>query len=393
MTQNNPHPLYFPHALNKIMFQGYRWESCKDFGEKQFWNGLTEQVPAIKQAGIDMVWLPPCTDSLSPEGFLPRELLKFDSHYGDEASLKKLIKILHRHKIWCIADIVINHRVGTTDWADFTNPDWGLDAICHTDEFKGGSGYADSGDDFDGGRDIDHSKDYVRQSIKLWLKTLKDMGFHGWRYDLVKGYAGKYVGEYNESSKPMMSVGEYWSGSRQELTHWLNTHGGRSMAFDFATMYNLFDAVTQNHFWKLKDEQGRPSGLVGWLPWLSVTFATNHDLSREEEIKGRPQVRRLSGLKAPMSNAYLLTHPGVPCLYWDHLFGKDQCYDDIKALSSIRKRLGIHAQSQVNICQANNQSYAAIIDDKLAVKIGYDNWHPGTNWHEIHAGHGFKIWQ
>lgn len=36
------------------------------------------------------------------------------------------------------------------------------------------------------------------------------MGFDGWRFDFVKGYAGEYAKLYVDATVPSMAFGEYW---------------------------------------------------------------------------------------------------------------------------------------------------------------------------------------
>jgi len=45
---------------------------------------LREQVPKIADDGITVLWLPPPSDSVSPQGYLPRDLYDLDSAYGSE---------------------------------------------------------------------------------------------------------------------------------------------------------------------------------------------------------------------------------------------------------------------------------------------------------------------
>lgn len=47
-------------------------------------------------------------------GYLPQNLYCLDSSYGSEQLLKDLLQKLREHDIRPMADIVINHRVGTT---------------------------------------------------------------------------------------------------------------------------------------------------------------------------------------------------------------------------------------------------------------------------------------
>lgn len=47
-------------------------------------------------------------------GYLPQNLYSLDSSYGSEDQLKSLLQTMHQHNVRAMADIVINHRVGTT---------------------------------------------------------------------------------------------------------------------------------------------------------------------------------------------------------------------------------------------------------------------------------------
>ena len=57
-----------------------------------------------------------------------------NSCYGTEEELKAVVESIKPAK--AIADIVVNHRSGTTSWGDFTNPKWNDDyySICSDDE-------------------------------------------------------------------------------------------------------------------------------------------------------------------------------------------------------------------------------------------------------------------
>jgi alpha-amylase len=71
---------------------------------------LLGQIQQMKEAGFTAVWLPPPSDSVSPQGYLPRDLYVFDSQYGSASDLKELLRALDDAGIKSIADVVINHR-------------------------------------------------------------------------------------------------------------------------------------------------------------------------------------------------------------------------------------------------------------------------------------------
>ena len=120
-----------------IMLQGFHWQaqSVKDRIGRSWYAIIKENAQRIKESGFTLVWFPPPSDSLAYEGYLPRKLDVLDSRYGTKSELKEAIAALGSVK--AIADIVVNHRVGTTGPADFTEPDWPSTTIAAGDEYTG----------------------------------------------------------------------------------------------------------------------------------------------------------------------------------------------------------------------------------------------------------------
>jgi hypothetical protein len=50
--------------------------------------------------------------------------------------------------------------------------------------------------------------------------------------------------------------------------------------------------------------------------------------------------------------AYIITHPGMPCILWDHVF-KDGLYEPIKDLIEARWQAGVRMDSPVDILAAD----------------------------------------
>ena len=133
-------------------------------------------------------------------GYLPRQLNVLNSRYGSETDLKNAITAFANAGIKSVADVVINHRVGTAGWYDFTNPAWGTYAVAAGDECNCSTGAADTGDSYGAARDIDHTNSVVQADIKNWLNTrLKGVGFSGIRYDYSKGYGASYAKVYHDA--------------------------------------------------------------------------------------------------------------------------------------------------------------------------------------------------
>jgi alpha-amylase len=56
---------------------------------------------------------------------------------------------------------------------------------------------------------------------------------------------------------------------------------GKSGAFDFVTKGILQYAVDKCEYWRLKDNNNKAPGLIGWWPKKAVTFVDNHDTGEQ----------------------------------------------------------------------------------------------------------------
>ena len=462
-----------------VMLQGFTWNSAprgtgwnKENPSPYWgkWYGIMKKNAASIKDTFEYVWFnpPSVCDTSSSEGYAPTELNNLNSYYGTADELKEVIQAIQPAK--AIADIVVNHRAGSTCWGDFTNPDWGVvkgekyPAICSDDEaFNASSGdkdhmvgkpsgAADTGATYGAYRDLDHTNTVVQDGIIAWMNdVLKPAGFVGWRYDYVKGFAGKYVGKYNAGSDAQFSVGEYWPSAGynasspsvwgNEIKNWISsteTGGQRSRAFDFAlkgAMNSVFGCTWREgsypnytsggssgsgNYALLADE----SNLYISQPSDAVTFIDNHDTGSNQ---GHWELNRN---KIGAGYALILTHPGVPCVSWSHYFtfneggngdttypysglGAAQSYlagntvagtektlrEHIDYLIQLRKETGIEYDSVRTTLKADSSVYAAEItgtNGSLIVSIGGSytpsaDGYAGNN--PIYGGTNFKIWK
>ncbi|KAL2904365.1 Alpha-amylase 3 chloroplastic [Bienertia sinuspersici] len=92
--------------------------------------------------------------------------------------------------------------------------------------------------------------------------------------------------------------------------------------------------------------------------------------------------------------AYILTHPGTPAVFYDHIFSNYR--PEISALLSIRNKNKINCRSTVKIIKAERDIYAAVIDDKVAMKIGPGHYEPPNGahkWSVAAEGQEYKVWE
>ena len=427
-----------------VMLQGFTWESAsRTVTAKQgkWYKIMSAQADVINDT-FKYLWCPPPTMSASmgPEGYMPTQLNVLDSFYGTGSELSSLLSKFT--KTMPIADIVINHRCGTTNWGDFSNPDFGVvkgsnyQAICSDDEgfSAAGSdmynnsvrGNADTGGKYGDARDIDHTNPIVQAQIVKWMnEKLKSVGFKGWRYDFVKGYDGYYVGKYDAETDAQFSVGELWedfnpsnpNGLGDTIKNWVartETGGYRSRAFDFAlkgVMNTVFgnkgSGIANSNYGFLENA----ASLMISQPADSVTFVDNHDTG---STQGHWY---LDPDDVGTAYAFILTHPGIPCVAWQHYFNDSESggYNDsqyiggktvpgtgvtyrkhIDKLIEIRKKAGIEYDSPRTTLAANNSVYAAKIEGanaNLVVVIGSGSYTPSGDYGRIYKGTNFVIWQ
>lgn len=408
--------------LDDIMFQSFGWD---EYNQSRvacgFYNFYNQQASYMKSAGFDMIWFPPASQSTGGVGYIPTKLYNFSqTSWGTEAELKTMLATYNGLGMYPIADIVVNHRGGTTSWTDFTEPTWGCETIAYNDD--GGSlhtatyvgckpaGANDTGDDFSGGRDLDHTNATVQSGVKQYLTLLKELGFKGWRWDVAKGFSATYFGEYNKASTPYYSVGEYWDGNTTTLKNWIDGTGNapsgtteKSGAFDFANYYQLSTAVRFNSYGVL-NSSGKMPGIAGQIGYdnKAVTFVDNHDTFTKTEAILDNNIMK--------GYAYILTHPGIPCVWAPHYFGGSytkegvtRTYTDnqtaINKLMAVRKANGINAYSYITINQSSS-TYAAYVkksfsdaDPVIAVKIGSGAWTPtGSGWILNVSGTDYSVW-
>ena len=448
-----------------VMLQGFNWDSAPrginpDTGnpynaEKpnpawgKWYATMSSHANEIKDR-FEYVWFPPPskTDTSSSEGYAPNELNNLNNCYGTEEELKAVIQAIQPAK--AIADIVVNHRSGTADWGDFTNPKWTDDyySICSDDEgfsLSGSTmldsskkGAEDTGMKYDAYRDLDHTNVAVQQGIYSWMNSvLKRAGFVGWRYDYVKGFAGDYVGYYNAMTDAAFSVGEYWPEAgdgnwNSQISSWItatgktinSTAGKQSRAFDFVLKSNLNNAFgwykaaeggEENHrtLWDMK-LLANESTLMRSNPSAAVTFVDNHDTGSTQ------QHWELDWEDVPAAYAFILTHPGMPCVASQHYFAEGNDFSGwqyrggetvdgtentmrqhIDYLIELREDVGIEYDDTVEVLEATATNYAAKIagtKGEIVVKIGGDmSWAPtGTGYdgnYPIYSGTNFAIWE
>lgn len=453
---------------DRVILQGFYWESYRFGHVQQFpkvtndiqnqpkyWYEIVkEKAPEIREGYFSLLYLPPASHAGGGAGYSPTEYFNLNNEYGDSVKHRAMLEELWKNGIEPIADIVINHRNGVNSWAKFRNPNWDTKTICSSDEafsncnsevyntkmkmrgndeeevgnYDRSRGRAFSYESF---RDIDHTSPVVRNDIVRYLLLLKSYGYRGWRYDMVHGYHARHIAYYNKLTKPTFSVGEYDWGNQPAWRGWIwNTSVSAtgtgnewittsSCVFDFMTLFSLEGSIGNgskgNANYLNLYAYGNGLGLMGdntdGLAWKNkaVTFLENHDTGwrTNEDLtneKDHDYDSFLNNWQVEQGYAYILTHPGIPCVFWKHYFdwGTD-LKDKIKALIIARKVAGVNSGSIIHT--QNNAREAGVygamiegINGQLYVRIGGDDnsWNPSrsnySDYRQYAAGNGWKVW-
>ncbi len=363
----------WPENYQGVMLQGFYWDSYS----ATRWTNLERQSDELSEY-FDLIWIPQSgyCDSRDNMGYMPVYYFRQESSFGTEAELRSLISTLSAKGTGVIADVVVNHRGNVSNWVDFPKETYKGNTyqmfstdICKDDDggaalkWATSNGYSlsennDTGTGWDGGRDLDHKSANVQKSVKAYLDfLLNDLGYIGFRYDMVKGYSPEFTAIYNTQAKPTYSVGECWDNS-VVIKNWVNgtkvDGTPTSAAFDFQFRYSIRDAIKESEWSKLspaeKGTSAKPLASDNDYKRWAVTFVENHDTERRANSEQDP-------IKSDTlaANAYMLAMPGTPCVFLKHW---NKCKGDLKRMIKARKLAGIHSQSSYRQLASENAYYA-----------------------------------
>ena len=400
----------WPSSYDGVMLQGFYWDSFKDTR----WVKLQKQAPDFN-GYFSLVWLPQSgkTNGSLSMGYDPYYFFNQNSSFGTADELRSLINTFRSNGIGTIADVVINHHQ-TNGWWSFPHEIYGTetyqlqttDIVANDDAHNAGyttaaqaqrdgitlSSNNDEGEDFSGMRDLDHKSANVQRIVKAYEHFLvNDLGYIGFRYDMVKGFAGSHVGNYNDAAGVSFSVGECWDNSGT-ITNWINATGKRSAAFDFQFKYVVNNAANTGNWGNLG--QRNPQGdmpLINNNAYrrYAVTFVENHDTQLRADGSSNGPLQR----DTLAANAYMLAMPGTPCVFYRHY----QAYpDQIKAMIDARKAAGITNTSDYSPYRSTAAYYGCIVNGTkadLLVLVGSGYSEPAANrFVKILSGHHYAYY-
>ena len=374
----------WPTNYGGVMLQGFYWDSYNDTGWQLFMDNIDELSDAF-----DLIWIPnsgkvDADASTQAMGYTPLYWFNHNTCFGSENELRQMIQMFRERGTGFIMDAVLNHKNGETDWVDFVNERvkgrstgktykvmWDNERhtqICSTDECVAAgypvNGAEDTGENFDGCRDLDHTNATTQLNVKTYLDfLLHELGYAGFRFDETKGYAPGYTAMYDYATKPMFAVGEYWDGNADVLRWWLESTKYydqiQSGTFDYCLKYRINEAFN-NGTWSALNDKGLAAD-ANYSRW-AITFLDNHDTGRDGYQKVSKNVAA--------ANALILALPGTPCIFLPHW---KEYKTQIKNCILGRRAAGVHNMSTITKQEESNGGYILEVEGtkgKVYLQLG-----------------------
>jgi len=324
--------------------------------------------------------------------------------FGNQVELVSLINGAHAANMQVYADLVLDHNSGgdsqelnpidgQTRWTRF-NPASGKfprDWQCFqpsTYEFYEGMTFGDM-------PVLCHRNPKVYgEIIALAQWMVETIGFDGFRFDFVKGYApwmAKAIAELQFLKKSdqgfyTFCVGECWDNART-IDDWLtfmNTFMENPVsAFDFPLHYRVKGLCDTLGF--SLTTLAEPGTVVQDYPMSAVTFVDNHDTIRDD---GNAILH-----DKLMAYSFILTHEGYPCVFWMDWYNlglaKSGTPNGIEALVGVRG----FARGATQVLLAGDDLYIMQrCGDTISPGLVYvlnnraDSWNGATvqtQWHDV----------
>lgn len=396
----------WPADYDGVMLQAFYWDGFSD----SRWTTLEKQSDELARY-FSLVWIPQSGNCDGQSmGYNPKYYFDQNSSFGTERELRSLITTFKSKGIGTIADVVINHRQNLSNWCDFPREVYkgqtyemlSTDIVSDDDGGKtktwaSQNGYQlsankDSGEGWDGMRDLDHASANVQKCINAYEDyLLHDLGYSGFRYDVAKGFAPKYFGQYNAAVHPQFSVGEVWDNN-QTIKNWIDgtkVDGAiQSAAFDFQFRYLVRDAINGGNWSKLAGT----NTLCGTPDYrrYSVTFVENHDT----ESRSNGEVQDPIKADTLAANAIMLALPGTPCIFLKHWMA---CKHDLKLMIEARRLVGITNTTTYNAMASKADYYVARVKGRsegqyLLAVVGKTPWAytAPDGYKELCSGHHWR---
>ncbi|MEW6730032.1 MAG: alpha-amylase family glycosyl hydrolase [Acidobacteriota bacterium] len=305
--------------------------------------GIIDRLPYLKELGVSAIWITPVYDNFNQtgndyHGYGAVDFYAVDEHFGDVATLRKLVERAHMMGIKVIQDQVKNHIGPQHPWIDapptrhfingtrqqHLNNVFDIVALTQPNsdparvEATLRGWFADILPDIN--QDDPEAAQYLIQNSLWWIGQT---GIDGIRADtfpyVARGFWMQWMAAIKRQYPNFTVVGEVFDGRpavtaffQGGVTRFDNIDSGLDTVFDFATCFAIRDFITRGEH-KLSSVLELDS--LYTRPGVLVPFFGNHDIAR---LADTPKV---TPAKQVLAYTYLLTMRGTPQIYYGDEIG------------------------------------------------------------------------
>lgn len=286
--------------------------------------GVIDKLDYLKELGISGIYFTPIFKAFSNHKYDTIDYMQLDPHFGDEATLKRLVKECHERGIRVMLDAVFNHsglyfppfqdvleKGEASRYKDWFHPHgFPLDPKAvkpnyETFAFVGSMPKLNTANQ--------EVKEYLLQVARYWIETFD---IDGWRLDVANEVDHAFWRDFRQTVKAIKEdvyiLGEVWHQS----SPWL-----QGDQFDAVMNYPLTDAV-QDFVLKHKSATTFAEAVTRHLfsypdhvNHVQFNLLGSHDTARVlTESNGDKQLVKLQF-------AMLFSLPGTPCIYYGDEIG------------------------------------------------------------------------
>lgn len=374
-----------PVISKDVIFQGFGWEEFnqpKVISSGGYYNYIRSKVDELKVAGFTMILMPSIFNSIEPTTETTHDdpkAINNSSVWGNFSDLMLLTTALKTAGVHPIADVEINQK----------------------EDIKVDRSYC-----------IDNqATSDMNQTDKLIknLNGLQTLGFEGWRLNVIKNTLSNTLKNYINTTPHYFLFGENWDTNESGVFKYSVEDSISTATLDYYLYYSMMQGAFDSGNWELLGDNKSMGGLVGVEKQAGkvVTFVDNVSTFNQRSNDNSSE----SFDKIMMGYAYILTHPGIPCIFMPHYYGgaysKDGVVVDyglgyktiIDSLLLIRQINDIVTNSEIEVAN-NTNFYADYIYNRygnpaVAVSIGANStlWYPsGNDWKLAVQGNNYKVW-
>ncbi len=197
------------------------------------------------------------------------------------------------------------------------------------------------------GADVDQYNPDVKKELFEWGKWLVETtNLNGFRLDAVKHIPASFYKDWlgqlraHFKGRELFAVGEYWTGSLDELQKYIDVTGGTMRMFDVPLHFKLHEASKKGRDFDLSKILDQT--LVQKNPLMAVTFVDNHDSQPGQSLESW-----VDDWFKPLAYALiLLREHGYPCLFYGDYFGNPGDAEGKYKLTSHRKLIDDFIQAR-----------------------------------------------